>query len=84
MEDERHRAIRLAEDYRDAEKKSRKKQREVTRASEDENQRLQMEIQDLRVQLNHSVSREEVEVMRRELQKTEKQRAQLADHIEVC
>ena len=42
-----------------------------------------MEVQDLRVQLNHSISREEVEVLKRELQKTEKQRAQLADHIEV-
>ena len=43
----------------------------------------QMEIQDLRVQLSHTISREEVEVMRRELQKSEKQRLQLTEHIEV-
>ena len=42
-----------------------------------------MEIQDLRVQLSHTISREEVEVMRRELQKSEKQRLQLTEHIEV-
>ena len=42
-----------------------------------------MEIQDLKVQLSHSISREEVEVLRRELQKSEKQRGQLAEHIEV-
>ena len=42
-----------------------------------------MEIQDLKVQLSHSISREELEVMRRELQKNEKQRSQLTEHIEV-
>ncbi|KAF6040078.1 CEP128 [Bugula neritina] len=69
VDDERHRALRLAEEFRDSEKKSRKKQRD-------------MEIQDLRVQLSHMISREEGEVMRRELQKTEKQRQQLTEHIE--
>lgn len=44
---------------------------------------VQMEVQDLRVQLSHSISREEIEVLKRELQKTEKQRVQLTDHIEV-
>ncbi|XP_067941862.1 centrosomal protein of 128 kDa-like isoform X2 [Watersipora subatra] len=82
MDDERHRAIRLAEEFKDSEKRSRKKQRDISRLSEDENQRQQMEIQDLKVQLSHSLSREEVEVMRRELQKNEKQRGQLTEHIE--
>ena len=42
MDDERHRALRLAEEYRDSEKKSRKKQRDISRSAEDENQRLQV------------------------------------------
>jgi len=52
VDDERHRALRLAEEFRDSEKKSRKKQRDVTRASEDENQRLQV----LSERVNESVS----------------------------
>ena len=42
VDDERHRALRLAEEYRDSEKKSRKKQRDISRSAEDENQRLQV------------------------------------------
>ena len=44
VDDERHRALRLAEEYRDSEKKSRKKQRDISRSAEDENQRLQVHV----------------------------------------
>lgn len=42
VDDERHRALRLAEEFKDSEKRSRKKQRDMSRVAEDENQRLQV------------------------------------------
>ena len=42
LDDERHRALRVAEDYKESEKKARKKQRDIVRDCEDENQRLQV------------------------------------------
>ncbi|XP_013411390.1 centrosomal protein of 128 kDa [Lingula anatina] len=68
---------------RESEERDRRKRKTLEEERERERRELEREIQDLRGQLSRSTGADEIDELRRTLGKSERQRQQLTDHLEV-